>query len=464
MKTCIYCGTENEDSASQCIACSGVFQTQTASQTKRVKTQNKKAAKWIGIAVGAVAVIAAVGTAVGLLVSNHTLSSLSLSKAAVKTAVAFSDYFDANSNPAKALIDLKERMEDGKYSAELVVDTAGVYLSTDLDYSRSAKVLNGSADIQIPTENVSFALDYSSNTKVFQFAFKEGGYNVYGLKYSTLGKKYGDSFLSGLIPAEKLENAGKQLFQKPDIKNFLDNSAEKEFKALKKSFQIKKINERVVNIGGVSQNCTVYRIEWEEDAAKNLVSALTGRKELTGIAQWLSTVLGKLEPECTCLVNEKGRLIGIDFVSVGVQYEFLLEGKNNIWESFSLTATTASGTQTRYTGGVERSNSVVRVSLQGDSGQLFAAEYDGSTGNLTIEDSSGSVILKARIFTDGEKSVLTLYLNAFSVGEETIQFSVGELKNKPAQLGKEYVDVFEMGLIEWQRLLMNLGISPSMIG
>ncbi len=464
MKTCIYCGTENEDSASQCIACGGVFQAQADSQTKSANLQNKKIAKWIGIAVGAVAAIAAMGTAVGLLISSHALSALPLSKAAVKTAAAFSENFDANSNPAKALVDLKERIEGGKYSAELVLDTAGVYLSTGLDYSRSAKVLAGTADIRIPTENVSFALDYSSNSKVFQFAFKEGGYNVYGLKYSTLGKKYGDSFLSGLVPADKLEDAGKQLFQKPDIKNILDSSAEKEFKALKKSFQIKKINERVVNIGGVSQNCTVYRIEWEEDAAKNLVSALTGSKELTGIAQWLSTVLGKLEPECTCLVNEKGQLIGIDFVSVGVQYEFLLEGKNNIWESFSLTGTTASGTQTRYTGGVERSNSVVRVSLQGASGQLFVAEYDGSTGDLTIEDSSYRVILKARIYTDGEKSVLTLYMNTISTGEETIQFSVGELKNKPAQLGKEYVDVFEMGLVEWQRLLMNLGISTSMIG
>ena len=60
--------------------------------------------------------------------------------------------------------------------------------------------------------------------------------------------------------------------------------------------------------------------------------------------------------------------------------------------------------------------------------------------------------------------MLTLYMNTISTGEETIQFSVGELKNKPAQLGKEYVDVFEMGLVEWQRLLMNLGISTSMIG
>ena len=213
MKTCIYCGTENEDSASQCIACGGVFQAQADSQTKSANLQNKKIAKWIGIAVGAVAAIAAMGTAVGLLISSHALSALPLSKAAVKTAAAFSENFDANSNPAKALVDLKERIEGGKYSAELVLDTAGVYLSTGLDYSRSAKVLAGTADIRIPTENVSFALDYSSNSKVFQFAFKEGGYNVYGLKYSTLGKKYGDSFLSGLVPADKLEDAGKQLFQ-----------------------------------------------------------------------------------------------------------------------------------------------------------------------------------------------------------------------------------------------------------
>lgn len=463
MISCPNCGLENNDFDGVCSACGAALNTPLAGNNKKKgKRGNKHGShtsggkKLWGIA-AAVAVLIGLGIG-GALIARGLSADGALMQAAGKSALSFAGSVTNEENIVSGSDAIVSYLDKGEYTLRLLCESDELLIDTNVDYSRKKRIMSGSADISI--DGFAFGTEYSVDDDLLLVSSPTGMENTYGIDLGNLEKDLRKSPLGAFLPEELLEILKIDFFQKVDFKNFLQTDKNGELKALLRSAKVKYLDECVVS--GVSKSipCKMYQVTWDEGKANALISSLKKKGGIANVGAFLAEAVLKLEPDARCYVNDDKVLVGFDVVSVGVRYEFLLEGEKNPWDKFFLRITTLSGVQEVYTGGITNRGDDT-VCYLGDEQLPYLTLHLTRNGDFVLETAGKGTILYGNLSSAGNAATLDITVDAEELGETRIVFSVSGLKTKPEPLSKHYIDLLDMGISDIQRALFDLGLMAS---
>ncbi len=448
MKICNSCGCANEDSSFICEDC-GAMLPDAPSEGGKKKGGSLNIPKPILIAVAAVLVIALIAGGILLFTPSK------------KTELA-----DAFRNTVGELDDQTQfrqffqragtYLEEGDYSLSAAFSGTGVDVSLDANYSRRDKLVQGSLKL------MGFGLDYSADNKIVQVRFP-GEYEVYGFQISdineiteTFNKVFNMPLISQLMPFNLPTDLKLDLFQKTGLKDVVMSIAGEEYTALVESIQVEEWNGESLIVNGRNRDFDVYKITWKSSAMNNFLGALGSGGLLPNVGELVNALLPELDPYVYCYVDEGGYLSGARFTLSGKKCFLLLEGKENLWDSVSLTVESVSGETIVCRGGTQKNGTVERTYLSDGTKDVFEILYDDATGEFSLTTASLGELLRGKANVDGREARVYVTWELPDVGMQSLKISLGELQAEPAHLGEHYADlkskawsVIENVIIDW---------------
>ena len=385
------------------------------------------------IALGAVLLIAA-----AVLLFTVFSPKAALYSAGKTTLRRLPDAIESKSDLVLTSSVIQQKISDGKLSAELEWDNDYFYLFTDFDYSRPKKLLSGSAQLREDTYGLDVDVAYSIQKTTFEVRFSDTSLNVYGCDLEDLSEKLSSS--SSKLPINLFKNtSGLSVSQ-----------AKKNLQAFIKAVEVEKKGKTTVYINNTAQNCKVYELTWSEKSAEKLTKSLNGG--ISALGSKLLSIFSKIEPELTCYVNGSGEIVCVDFVYAANRCSLYLKGTDNPWDSMDLTVKTAGGSEYTYSGGIVRENDTMRISLTYGTDRLFELDYDTDSGTFVLNVREEE-ILQGKFLSDGKTYTAAVYDDG-ELG--TVQLTVSRLKADPERLAKKYIDILDMSLTEWQKLILDV--------
>lgn len=444
---CNECGAANEDGSTICYEC-GAMLTYEAPVKKRTGIPKP-------VLIGGVALLM-VALVVGVVLLVLSGSKATLNSALDKTLSAFCDGNAAHTQTREFVDLLNDFLKDGDYTMTVEVDGI-TQMSLVNNYSRGDKKMQGTFAGQVDLNGSAMSLDlaYSVDKKVIQFSVPGRFDNVYGIQIDKVDSLLNNPIFSTLLSGNSSAlNLDMDFFSGSDLDTYFEDMAGDELEALKKSLEVEELDEKELN----GQVCQVYKVTWSSDAASELVVAIGGLGKLPQIGELISSLIPELEPECRCYVNKDGYLVGLDFATAGAQCLFALEGKDNPWDTFSLTVNSIYGETLYYAGAMERTGSGVSFYLEDASGTLLRLDYSTLSGNFSFYTKDAGQLLSGQLQSADDRLSMTLEWEIEGTGLQQLRFGMAELDAKPQQLSKNYIDLLDMSLTDLTRFLLDLGI------
>ena len=188
MKSCGYCGAENQATDVVCGVCGAPFQDMYAMPPKKSGGKALRIAAIVGGGIAALAlVIVAIVGAVRLFGKSEKIT---LGAAGGKTFALLEEQLEEKSDLIDVFETLGERVESGEFSGSFEM-TADMYtLKSDFDYSRRRKAVSGTADVTVSILGFNLDMGFAADEKCMQFTFDKDGYRL------GFGKGYYDRFLA----------------------------------------------------------------------------------------------------------------------------------------------------------------------------------------------------------------------------------------------------------------------------
>lgn len=462
MISCPNCGLENDDFNELCSGCGTPLGTspqkdnQKAKHGDKTKTHNfDKKKLWSTIAAAVVVVGVGIG---GAFVAKALSAESDLKQATRKTAELFADSAASEDEFVSGGKKILALLEKGEYTADLVCENYELTIETDFNYSRKKRCMSGSAAIIIG--GFDFSADYSIDDDLLLVSSPAAMENVYGVNLTDLGKSVHASPLGALLPEELLKLMNIDFFQKTDFDSMLRADDNKELKALIRSAKIKYLDRK--NVVGVRNTipCKIYQLTWDEEKADEMIAAMRKKGGTTNIAAFFANVLLKLDPDVRCYVGGNRELAGIDVVSAGVRYTFLLEGDKNPWDLFSLTVTTLSGAQEVFVGEISNSDSKTVCCLKNDQITYLTFTLTDA-GDFALDTYGKGTVLYGNLALAGNEAGIDITVDSDEFGPIHATYKVSELKEKPEIPTKQYIDILDMDFGDLQRFLFDLGLMAS---
>lgn len=455
MKYCPNCGCENEDFSSLCSNCGGAL----SSAASAGKKKRNRGSRNILKVIAAVAAVGALGG--GIFVGAKLLGGNALSKAYQRTTNAMVEDVNEQKGIAAVTKQLEKYESQGKYSLEIGYQNSALETELLCDYSRGAKLMDG--DLRYADGQLEVDVTYSVKRDEIQFTIPGVVEDVYGFSVNDLGKKLDNSPVGKILPVDFTALSDINFFQKTNVAKSLDKFTNGKLNVLKDSIKIEYLDKRTVSIGNRSENCKMYQVTWNEQAVDELLQSLSGNPVLSKLAGFIKDIIPKIDGDCRCYINKDGYIVGIDLVSLGSKYFFVMEGEENPWDKFSLTITSLYGETKEYTGGLFNTDTGVQIYLKNQEELFFGTDYTND-GEFSIYTDKFGTIAFGTILSEGERTYLEVNLNSSTMGTQKFTCAISALNEKPEQLAKYHVDLLDMGLADWQRLLLDLGISASSFG
>ncbi len=389
--------------------------------------------KIVLIALGAVILIAA-----AVLLFTVFSPKAALYSAGKTTLCRLPDAIERKSDLVLTSSVIQQKISDGKLSAELEWDNDYFHLFTDFDYSRPKKLLSGSAQLRENTYGLDVDVAYSIQKTTFEMRFSDTSLNVYGCDLEDLSEKVSSS--SSTLPINLFKNSS----------GLSVSQAKKNLKAFIKAVEVEKKGKTTVYINDTAQNCKVYELTWSEKSAEKLTKSLNGG--ISALGSKLLSLFSKIEPELTCYVNGSGEIVCVDFIYAANRCSLYLKGTDNPWDSFDLTVKTVSGSEYTYSGGIVREGNTMRISLTYETDRLFELDYDTDSGKFVLNIREAE-ILRGKFLSDGKTCTVAVYDDG-ELG--TVQLTVSKIKADPERLSKKYIDILDMSLTDWQKLILDV--------
>lgn len=455
MKYCPNCGCGNDETSSACSNCGAVLNT-AATVTRRRRNRGGQNIVKIVVAIAAVAVVAG-----GIFAGTKLFGGNTFSKAYKRTTGAITEEVNGQKDISAVAKQLEKYEQQGKYTLDIGYQNSELSVNMQCDYSRGDKLMDGV--IHYSDAQMDLDLDYSVKRGVVQFTIPGVVQDVYGFSVNKLGNKLGKSPVGKLLPIDFTALSDADFFQKTNIAKSLNKLTKGKFDALKDSVKIKYLDKRTLSFPSGSQPCKMYQVTWNEQALNDLLKSMTGNPVLSKLAGFIKDIIPQIDGDCRCYINEDGYLVGVDLVSLGSKYFFVMEGETNPWDQFSLTVTSLYGDTKVYTGGLSNTNQGMRLYLQNQDELFFEAEYNNDGSFSVYTDKFGTIVYGNLTVSNGCVN-LEANLNSTMMGPQKLTCKVSALAGKPEQLTKYYVDLLDMSLADWQRLLLDMGISVSNLG
>ena len=450
MKTCVFCGATNDDSAEVCSVCGGALPDSGYSSGGTGRKRSGSGSKVWLIVLGAVLACAAV-----VLLIFALSPRLSLAQSSKETFQLLPRAIEAKSDVVFSK-KLAKKVTDGKFSAQLEWSDSTAKVATDFAYSRPGKIISGTAHITDSQSNLNLSLRYSVDKNIVEVSFAENGLNVYGFKRKELAEKYDKSMVNTLASSMP-ESSGLSVLQKQPPASDFRTQFKKTCNAFLKSVEVERLGKTTIYINDAARSCKAYKLKWNEEAAKKFTDYLSSNGISTVLSEKLVPIISKIEPECICYVDKNGKLAGLDFVYIGQQCSFVLAGESNPWDSFILNVGSVYGGTVTYSGGIVRDGNMLYISLENGTDVLFQLNYNISTGEYVLNTKNYCELLRGQFLSSSGKFTFAAYFD--DAGETgCLKLTVSELDAKPERLSKKYIDILDMSLSDWQRLLLDIGV------
>jgi len=453
MKYCPQCGCENDDFSSQCTNCGAELGTTEAPGRKK---RNRGSGKFLKI-FAAVAAVGVLGG--GIFAGFKLLGGNSLSRAYRRTAIAVAE--EANQQKGvSAVTGLLEKYENrGKYTLEIGYQNSAMSADLSCNYSRMARLMDG--ELRYTDTQKALGLDYSVKNDVIQFTVPGVMQDIYGFSVKKLGTKLDKSPISKLLPIDFSALSDMNFFQKTSAAKSLNKLTKGKLDILKDSVKIQYLDKRTLSLGGESQTCKMYQVTWNEQAVNALLESLETNPILGKLVGFLKDIVPRIDGDCRCYINKDGYLVGIDLVSLGSKYFFTMEGEKNPWDKFSLTITSLSGESREYTGGLFHTDTGMQLYLKNQEELFFGLDYT-TDGTFSVYTDKHGTIAYGTMLASVNRLDLELNLDSAAIGPQKLTCTLSELQDSPEKLAKYYVDLLDMDLADWQRMLLDLGITAAL--
>lgn len=403
----------------------------------------KKAALFAGLAAGAVALAAVI-----FLVVTSIFGTSALGIAAENSVSALNDQLSGHTNMFSYLEDMEFLSAKSDCHILLGIQTPDVALSLDTDYAGSKKLFNGSVEFQHLHEDFRMGADFHGNKKELRI-FGSDLVDTYGFKYSDFEKKYNSSHLRKVLGLPSAESLRLAPFRSFDLKDFLKEQGGSSWDAFEETLEIEKYDTRELTLGSRTEECTIYRVQWDAKKAEKMLKTIT-RNTLGFLPDFIPELVNKLAPDVRLFVDSNDCLVGVDFTFLNSIYTFLLEGVNNPWEQATLTITSAGGEPIRYSGGVVPDADGVRIELKAQNETVYAIYYNNSTGAYSIVSPKGE--LSNGIYR-ADDTGFHLESNFYNF---SYVISVSDLTRMPERSDDKYVDLMDLNLSEFNRLITDV--------
>ena len=446
MKICTNCGASNADSQLICSDC-GMLLPESKSGRKG---GSFKIPQPVLIAV---LVVLAVGLIAGGIYWALSNRHADLEDAAGNTLREFVGREESYTQFRQFLEISNDLLKDGDYSTHAAY-LGSVSLEIDANYAAGKQLMRG--DLMLD----GFGLEFSAHKKIMQIRFP-GEYEVYGFNVDDVNKileSLNDALslplLRDLLPVSLPTDLELDLFARNELTDILENLAGEEYQAFKDSLKIEEWNDETVTIGGRSRSCEVYRISWKSESASKLLGALGSGGFLPNVGGLFNVFLPELDPYVYCYIHED-YLVGVRFTAAGSKCFLVLEGENNLWDNFTLTAEAVSGEVKVYTGTTQRSGADITLRLQDGSTTLLQVNYNDENGTFRVLTQSGGTLVEGQVAVREQKAGIRLNWTLPEAGEQSVEWSIGPLQSEPAQLGEHYSNLGSMAWSVIQNIIID---------
>jgi len=440
MKICTNCGATNSDSQLICGEC-GMLLPETKSDKKGGAIKIPQPVLIAILAVVAVGLI--VGGIVWALSNRHA----DLETAVNNTLEAFVGKEEAYTQFRQFMGISNDLLKTGDYSTHASYQ-GNVDLEIDANYAVGKQLMRGELMLN------GFGLEFSAHKKTMQIRFP-GEYEVYGFSVDDVNKilesvnKVLDMpLLRNLLPVALPTDLELDLFERNNLADILENLAGEEYQAFKDSLSIEEWNDEAISIAGRSRNCEVYKISWKSESATKLLGALGSGGFLPNVGGLVNVFLPEMDPYVYCYLYDDC-LVGVRFTAAGSKCFLVLEGRENIWDSFTLTAESMSGGIKVYTGTTERHGADITLRLRDGNITLLQVDYNDDNGSFRVLTQSGATLVDGQVFAREQEAGIRLNWSLPETGEQHVEWSIGALREQPEQLGEKYSN---LGSAAWSVL------------
>lgn len=450
MKSCKNCGAENEDFATNCAYCGNKFYSATPPITRKKKSFPKAI-----IAVGAVAILLGSGLAAWLELNPSAKVKHAFKETFRQLGTAISEKSELDEAVNTASVNLKS----GKYEVELVLDSELYFLDAKYGYSKRKHIVSGHAQIEYPAADFTAEVEYAANKKSLQIASPKNSFNVYGFQFKDLSKRINNSALNSILPMDIPSSFNLDNFDLSKTLKSFGSKIEKQWRIFYKTIEIKKEGKSSIKVADDYQECTIYRVSWDKDSLDDYAKNVVRELKLPGSSETILKLIQILEPDCLLYVNSDDVIVAVDCVAAGNRYLFTLQGKENVWDDFSLKTTSLNGAETEYRGAIKRNGNVTAMILARENETLLAAQYDNRTGQYSIQTHSLGIILAGQIQGEDGRAYISTQLLPDLNPEFKVAVAVSDLPRDPELISKNYIDVFNLSAGEIQRIIMDIGLA-----
>ena len=427
MKFCPNCGSGNDDFSSVCSNCGAALG---ANQTAGKKKRKSGSGKILKI-VAAVAAVGALGG--GIFAGAKLLGGNTLSKAYQRTTAAIAEEAKEQKG-ISAVTGLLEKYEDqGKFTLEIAYQNSALETDLSCNYSRGSKLMDGT--LQYADSQTTLDLDYSVKSDVIQFTIPGVVQDVYGFSVNKMGDKLNKSPIGKWLSIDFSALSDLNFFRKTNVAKSLNKLTKGKLDVLKDSVKIQYLDKRTLSLGGESQTCKMYQVTWNEQAVNELLQSLTKNPLLSKLVGFLKDIIPKIDGDCRCYISKDGYLVGIDLVSLGSKYFFVMEGQENPWDKFSLTITSLSGEVREYNGGLFHTDAGMQLYLKNQEELFFGLDYT-TDGEFSVYTDKYGTIAYGTLLSSGDQLDLELNLNSEMMGSQKLTCTVSALEEKPEKLAK----------------------------
>lgn len=436
MRFCEQCGAANEMGSTVCYACGAEL-----APAAPVKSRGShslripKAALAIGGAILAVALV------VGGIIWAVSGKKTNVDSALERTMDQLTDE-DSDSLFRRFLSQANDRLAQGEYTLCGEFTANGRTWSLEMDYDRPDSQLQGRVDLN------GFNLEYSAKKDVIQLRFP-GKYEVYGFRTSQINRlteKINDMMrlplIGNLLPDPLPTDLKLNLFEKKDLKDLLRDVAGEEYDAFRKNLKTEDWNDETITRAGKQEPCSVYKVSWKSEDLTSLLGALGSGGVLPDISGLVNALLPEVDPYAFCYVNQDGYFVGARFTMAAEKYFFLLEGEENLWETFSITVDTASQDTRIYRGGLTKTGQISELRLRDRNGEdRLRLVLDEESGDFSLFTASLGEALTGRIRSQEGEASLSLAWYLPDASRQEINVTITHLRQQPKQLGEKYTDL-----------------------
>lgn len=439
MKFCSQCGAANEDEMYSCYSCGAPLEADTS------YTGQKRS---FGIPKPVLA-IAGIVLAVGLIVGGIILAISALGgkmdDALDQTLKEFTGDKEEPTQFQRFFEVANQRLEEGDYSMNARFSNGQVDLSFSTDYSRSGKQLRGEMNFD------GFDMEFSASKKIVQIRFP-GEYEVYGFNVDDINKitemindMLNIPFVGNLLPSALPTDLKLDLFAKNNLAGLLEGIAGEEYQAFLDSVKVEDWNDETLAVNGRNVECRVYKVSWKSEALTDLLGALGSGGFLPNVGGLVNALLPEIEPYVYCYVNDEDYLVGARFTAAGTKCLFQLEGEENLWDEFSITAETMSGEVRVYEGARIMNGEAMELYLKDPGGQMMiSVAYDDASGDFSLTTATYGTLLTGQVTGKVGEAGIRLNWELPETGHQELVWSITRLRQQPEQLGEKYSDLMTM--------------------